>query len=1492
MTIHPNALRFLKWLGWGVLGLLILVFLSLGAVITALHTQAGRDKVASLVNELASSESMTISLENLRAAMPWDLRLGSLTLADAGGVWLSANDLDVGMDLAALVGGAIAFDRITLEQVVYLRAPLTREPPEEEPPAQPFSLELPKIPPLRVDTLRVGRAVLHLPPPEGAAQGEVKTFTCNGLVRPEGPDFVVRLDVDEVPGPDEGSDGFRPDKLSLEARLRQPDNILAVDASLEEGSGGLLGQALGVDAGTAISGGLRGTGSLEHWLGEMRLNVGRTALLSGTVNLRLEQDAGLFRAALKGHLQDPASLLPPDIVRLSGDNADFDLAVTLPLDGRLAELSSLDTCKLVSPTFSLSLAASMRDAACSATLTLDILDPAILPHVTSDALAGKPTVAASLEGDEDKAVLELRAGLGALTMPDLTSNPATLHTVVTLGAPLDPEKREIAAKGTLRVDGLQAPRDYTLDQALELAFDLGLNERTQQVHIASLTLNNGENTLQANGEVDIPKQQVQAHVEAELPHAGALMTLTPLDAAISLKADATGAMAQGIDAAVTMDLSRIKGLDPQVAALLGDSLNLAAKAFVDEKHVQLHGLDVKGRTSLTASGVYTMEGRALDAMLTVTPPETLTLPGDPAPLQVQGLAPLDLTAKGSLQERLDVTARSRADKAILPGRSFTGLALDLAAGVPLRPQSPQSGDELFSLDLKTDQIGLIASSRYRLLEKILELSEINVRGPETSIRGALRLAMDSTLLNGAITIEAKRLAAYADLLGLKLQGAVKADVDLSAPAAKQGVRIKAEARDAGVPEASVRSLAVQAQCDDVYGAMQGAGTASMRLQATHAGTPDAYAEDLLVNAAMAGGAVQLDLKTNGRADKPFDVAVKATVKPAPERIEARIASLAGSYDALPFKLAAPATIIAAGGGVTVQGLHLGVAGAEVRADGAYGPADADLKASVLLSDLGLLRKLQQFDAPALSGSVTVETTLKGALAAPRVHVAVRADDVEMEMQSAGPEAPQPPELPPLDLRLEADLGDGRLAAKANLAHKTTSLADLELTVPVKLALQPFAFELAESAPLNGALKGGLDLDMFKDALAVTDQIVQGHIDFNLAIGGRLDDPDVEGHIGLKKGRYENLKLGTLLTDIVLQLEGKGDTITITQLSANDGGGGSVKGQGSVDLDGDFPFQAAISMDMLTPVQMDIFKGTLSGTVDVRGNAKDGADVTGKLDVDHAIVLLPKSLPPDITDIRVIQDDGSESAPPLKDQAAAKPVPVRLDITILMPGQIYVRGKGLDSEWNGKLHIGGSANDPRITGKLGVSRGTFDFLDNVFNIDEGELRFAGGSPPSPVINVVTSSQANDILAKVTISGTIQYLSITLSSEPPRPDNEILAAVLFGKPLDKITPLQAVRLARAVDQITGSASGYDIEVMQNLKRMLGVDELSAGEGASGDMVLQAGKHITDDVYVKGTKGLDPRDDSLSVEVEITPHLGLETEMGADSQSGIGLNWRMDY
>ena len=194
----------------------------------------------------------------------------------------------------------------------------------------------------------------------------------------------------------------------------------------------------------------------------------------------------------------------------------------------------------------------------------------------------------------------------------------------------------------------------------------------------------------------------------------------------------------------------------------------------------------------------------------------------------------------------------------------------------------------------------------------------------------------------------------------------------------------------------------------------------------------------------------------------------------------------------------------------MQGLALDIAGGALTLDGSYAPDKAALEAG--LKDLSLA-VLERLEAPALKGSVDLALALSGTPAAPRVQWPLTARDAVLV-----PEDKNAPALPPLGGTLEATLQEGALRAELQLRHKQEQLLQVAAQTRTRFALEPFAFELDQQGPLGGSIKGGADLVLFQDFLALSDQTLDGKLGLDLQLAGTMERPEVPGEVRLDKGR--------------------------------------------------------------------------------------------------------------------------------------------------------------------------------------------------------------------------------------------------------------------------------------------------------------------------------------------------------------------------------------
>ena len=87
---------------------------------------------------------------------------------------------------------------------------------------------------------------------------------------------------------------------------------------------------------------------------------------------------------------------------------------------------------------------------------------------------------------------------------------------------------------------------------------------------------------------------------------------------------------------------------------------------------------------------------------------------------------------------------------------------------------------------------------------------------------------------------------------------------------------------------------------------------------------------------------------------------------------------------------------------------------------------------------------------------------------------------------------------------------------------------------------------------------------------------------------------------------------------------------------------------------------------------------------------------------------------------------------------------------------------------------------------------------------------------------------------------------------------------------------------------------LDFFDKTRRLLGVDQLEVKQSGEngGETALSAGKYVKENVYLEVEKGLGADSGKISVEVDLTPNITLDSETGADSESGVGINWKWDY
>ena len=204
---------------------------------------------------------------------------------------------------------------------------------------------------------------------------------------------------------------------------------------------------------------------------------------------------------------------------------------------------------------------------------------------------------------------------------------------------------------------------------------------------------------------------------------------------------------------------------------------------------------------------------------------------------------------------------------------------------------------------------------------------------------------------------------------------------------------------------------------------------------------------------------------------------------------------------------------------------------------------------------------------------------------------------------------------------------------------------------------------------------------------------------------------------------------------------------------------------------------------------------------------------------------------------------------------------------------------------------GLAEDPAVEGVLTSQRGTLDFAGKTFALSRGRVIFAGERPINPRLDIELDYVRTDFSATVGLAGRGSSPEIALSSSPSLPRDEIISRILFDKGVGELTAFEAAQLASTAAELSGRGLG-GFGVLNQIQETLGLDVLRVDQGSSGGTTVSAGKYLREDIYVGVEQGALASDSNVKIEIDVTQNISVETKIGNDASSDVGVNWKWDY
>lgn len=626
--------------------------------------------------------------------------------------------------------------------------------------------------------------------------------------------------------------------------------------------------------------------------------------------------------------------------------------------------------------------------------------------------------------------------------------------------------------------------------------------------------------------------------------------------------------------------------------------------------------------------------------------------------------------------------------------------------------------------------------------------------------------------------------------------------------------------------------------------------------------------------ALTDGTGSAALAMNGNSDAPFHLALKAGIMPDRWAISGE-----GDYGGRKARLDGPAVLTRDGSGWHLATTRLASGEGNAELSGDWGDTRR-LEARLERVSLGLVTLA--YPSVDLAGRVSGDVTLTQAPGAlPQGRLALRLNGLSRSSTISTSN--------PIDLGLNATIGSDASLLKAVIVRAGKVEGRIQARIGAVAAGETPLAERLAVASVAGQLRYAGPAQDFWGLTGLTALDVRGPVQVAADLSGTLGDPRVAGRLRASGGRVEAPLLGAVATDVAADARFTASRLEFTRFSGTSGKG-RIMGTGSIDLSWDrgFPMDIRMTATNAALLGRDDLSATGNGSIRVATDEYGGV-VSGNLDLTRADYVVGRTAVADVPVLAVTE----KNTRALGRRTAQYVAPTRwlYNLVIKANRSLFVKGMGINSEWQADVRLRGAATAPELFGRVELVRGDYEFAGKRFQLTRGDIRFTGGYPPDPIIAVTAENTGNGFTALLNIDGTAQRPQIKFSSLPALPEDEVLSRVLFGSSVTDLSAPEAIQLAGALASLRG---GTGFNPIGAVGKGLGIDRLRilpADQATGRRTTFAAGQYLGRNVYVELATDAQGYT-ATSIEIGLTRSLSVLSSMATLGGTEGALRWKRDY
>jgi translocation and assembly module TamB len=324
-----------------------------------------------------------------------------------------------------------------------------------------------------------------------------------------------------------------------------------------------------------------------------------------------------------------------------------------------------------------------------------------------------------------------------------------------------------------------------------------------------------------------------------------------------------------------------------------------------------------------------------------------------------------------------------------------------------------------------------------------------------------------------------------------------------------------------------------------------------------------------------------------------------------------------------------------------------------------------------------------------------------------------------------------------------------------------------------------------------------------------DVLATGKVEFTMAAGGYVSNPELTGRIQFDKVNVAMEGVPNGLSNMNGTLVFNGDRLQVENLTATTGGG-------TLKIGGSIQYKNGIYADLTATgdaVRVRLYGLSATANANLKLQGGPGSSL-----LSGTILMTRFGIGQDV-DFAAFGSPGGVSAPPNPESPANK---IRLDVRVTSAPQLDFQNSYAKLAGTVDLTIRGTAADPSVLGRIQINDGSATFAGTKYQLQRGEIYFTNPVRIDPIIDLDATAQVENYDITVGLHGTATNLKPTYRSEPPLSESDVFALLALGRTQEEAQLYQERQAQEGTDPTTSALLGgaLNATVSNRVEKLFGV------------------------------------------------------------------------